>query len=189
METPENKVECATLLLPANKSEAQPASPMLHRATTSTTIPPVIQDILVVILFEWMRLTEITAMNLATIFIASFLLSVTIRDRYSDHILLDHKNISRLHTLWVQLTSVQRLLQRPSENLYICQHYFFELGHYIASILLKVDISNVQNVFYILEIICTALDNHILQLGSRIRQTPWLNDWYFPASRSDRSDR
>ena len=52
METPENKVECATLLLPANKSEAQPASPMVHRATTSITIPPVMQDILVVILFE-----------------------------------------------------------------------------------------------------------------------------------------
>ena len=51
MEAPENTIEWATLLLPANKSEAQPASPMLHRTTKSTTISPS-QNILVVILFE-----------------------------------------------------------------------------------------------------------------------------------------
>ena len=92
-------MEWATLLLPANKSEAQPASPMLCRATTSTTIPPIIQDILVVIFFGWMKLTyKITAINWATVCVASFLSSVTIRDRYSEHITLDHQNFSSLHT-------------------------------------------------------------------------------------------
>ena len=127
METPENKVECATLLLPANKSEAQPASPMVPRATTSITIPPVMQDILVVILFEWMRLIKITAIKWATALLLSCCqwpseIDIQIILYWTMKIFLDFTH--RGSALWVQLTSVQRLLQGPSENLYICQHYF-----------------------------------------------------------------